>query len=405
MMDNQGDFHKRIAVYAGDCVKVSKGISMNNKSGNYLTEEVDIYRRIRFAGRELQWKSFLLLALGSLFILIFPASPAFAVDVTGEVESKDIVYLVNGDRISGEITKLQDGVLFIATELAGDVKVLWKNVDRLEGRTPLVVTLLDETVYQGSIGKDASGSGTLVVNTSGGSISLDISSLDVAGSTAKPPIDRFKGGVNFGLSLLKSNRTRQLSFGANGSYTGDVYYSEASYSTFYTSNSSSRSISKDYLSASSQRSLPHDWFFSGMFSAARNDGIDLDLRYSISGALGKDIIKNDTVTLQALAGLGFVSETYEGLDADTGSEAVFGLKLKALELDSPKISITGEALIYPRMGEFDHYRLETRAGMNMALAKNIFWGLSFFDSYYNTEPFPDAVKNDYGMVSSLGISF
>ena len=41
----------------------------------------------------------------------------------------------------------------------------------------------------------------------------------------------------------------------------------------------------------------------------------------------------------------------------------------------------------------------------MALAKNIFWGLSFFDSYYNTEPFPGAVKNDYGMVSSLGVSF
>ena len=304
---------------------------MKNENENYLTEEVDIYRRIQFSGREVKLKLILLLAFSTLLSVISPASLALGEDVTGEVNKKDVVFLVNGDRISGEITKLQDGVLFIKTELAGDVQVLWENVDRLEGGTPLVFTLLDETVYRGRIGKDSAGSGDLVVSTPEGNIPLDLSSLDVAGTTVKPPIDRFKGGVNFGLTLLKSNETRQLSFGINGSYAGDVYYSEASYNTFYTSNSSSESVSKDYLSASSQRSLPHDWFFTGMFNAARNDGIDLDhrYRYSISGALGKDIIKNDAVTLQALAGLGFVSETYAGLDADTGSEAVFGLRRNA----------------------------------------------------------------------------
>lgn len=369
-----------------------------------MTIEGVIYRRNQFLCLELKTKSVLILVLGVMFAVFFSISPALGAE--GEEGNRpDIVFLVNGDRISGEITKLQDGVIYITTELAGDVQVLWENVERLEGGTPLVFTLLDETVYRGSLGKESAESGTLTVNTPEGSILLDPSSLDVVGTTVKPPIDRFKGSVNFGLTLLKSNETRQLSFGTNGSYTGDSYYSEVSYNSFYTSNSSSESISKDYLSASSQRSLPRDWFFTGMFNAARNDGLNLDLRYNISGALGKDIIKNDTVTLQALAGLGFVSETYEGLDADTGSEAVFGLKLKAFELDSPKLSLTGEVLLYPRLGNFDRYRLETRAGLNLSLAKNIFLGLSFFDSYYNSPPFPGEVKNDYGLVSSLGVSF
>ncbi|MFH1964893.1 MAG: DUF481 domain-containing protein [Acidobacteriota bacterium] len=377
---------------------------MKNNSEKVMTIEGVIYRRNQFLCLELKTKSVLILVLGVMFAVFFSISPALGAE--GEEGNRpDIVFLVNGDRISGEITKLQDGVIYITTELAGDVQVLWENVERLEGGTPLVFTLLDETVYRGSLGKESAESGTLTVNTPEGSILLDPSSLDVVGTTVKPPIDRFKGSVNFGLTLLKSNETRQLSFGTNGSYTGDSYYSEVSYNSFYTSNSSSESISKDYLSASSQRSLPRDWFFTGMFNAARNDGLNLDLRYNISGALGKDIIKNDTVTLQALAGLGFVSETYEGLDADTGSEAVFGLKLKAFELDSPKLSLTGEVLLYPRLGNFDRYRLETRAGLNLSLAKNIFLGLSFFDSYYNSPPFPGEVKNDYGLVSSLGVSF
>lgn len=370
-----------------------------------VTQEVGFYKRIRVSGKQAVSQPVLLLPLGSLILLSFLAFPALGQNLAEEENKKDILFLVNGDRISGKITSLQDGVIFITTELAGDVQVKWENVDRLEGGTPLVFTLLDETVYRGRIGKESAGKETLIVSTAEGEIPLNLSSLDVAGTTAKPPVDRFKGSVNFGLTLLKSNKTRQLSFGTSGSYAGEVYYSEASYNTYYTSSSSSESISKDYLSFSSQRSLPQDWFFTGMFNAARNDGIDLDLRYNISGALGKDIIKSETVTLQALAGLGFVSETYEGLDAETGSEAVFGLKLKTLELESPRISITGEALLYPRMGEFDQYRLETKAGMNMSLAKNIFLGLSFFDSYYNTAPFPGAVKNDYGIVSSLGVSF
>ena len=378
---------------------------MKNRITKTTAAEGVIHRNIRSLNLVMKSSSVLLLALCTMSAFFSAATLAQGKEGTGEVKKTDIVYLVNGDRISGEITRLQDGVIYITTELAGDVQMLWENVERLEGGTPLVFTLLDETVYRGSLGKESSESAALTVNTAEGSIPLNPSTLDVVGTTAKPPIDRFKGGANLGLTLLKTNETRQLSFGVYGSYTADSYYSEASYNSFYTSNDNSESTSKDYFSASYQRMLPRDWFFTGMFNAARNDGLNLDLRYNISGALGRDIIKNETVTLQALAGLGFVSESHEGLETDTGTEAVFGLKLKAFELESPRISITGEAMLYPKLTEFDRYRLETKVGLNMALAKNIFWGLSFFDSYYSTAPFPGAETNDYGVVSSLGISF
>ena len=378
---------------------------MKNKVSKVLTVEAGPNKNMRPLWMFMRSRSVMLIIFGIIFAFSPAITLAQAEEGNGEERKPDIIYLVNGDRISGEITKMQDGVMSIKTELAGDVQVLWENVERLEGGTPLVFTLQDETVYRGMLGKDSSESDTLTVHTADGSIPVNPSALDVVGTTVKPPVDRFKGGANLGLSLLKTNKTRQLSFGVNGSYTADSYYSEASYNSFYTSNDDSDSTSKDYLSASYQRMLPRDWFFTGMFNAARNDGLNLDLRYNISGALGKDIIKSEILTLQALAGVGFVSESYEGLETDTSSEAVFGLKLKAFELESPQISINGEAMLYPRLTEFDQYRLETKVGMNMALAKNIFWGLSFFDSYYSTAPFPGAETNDYGLVSSLGISF
>lgn len=378
---------------------------MKNKFEKILTIEGVLSRKIQSLCREVKSKSVSLLALGAMFAVFSATAPVLGADGEEEGNKRDIVFLVNGDRISGEINKLQDGVLYIKTELAGDVQVLWKNVDHLEGGTLLVFTLLDETVYRGSLGKESAESASLTVHTPEGSIQLNPSSLDVVGTTVKPPTNRFKGSVNFGLTLLKANETRQLSFGTKGSYAGDSYYSEAAYNTFHTSNSNSEANNRDSLRASYQRMLPHNWFFTGMFNAARNDALGLDIRYNIGGAVGKDIVGNDAVTLQAMAGVDYVSEKYEARDKDRGAEAVFGLKLKAFELDSPKLSLTGETLFYPKLGNFDRFRLEARTSLNLILAKNIFWGLSFFDSYSNQTPSPGKVKNDYGLVSSLGVSF
>ena len=342
-----------------------------------------------------------------LFLVTAPglASTVTGADETGGVEEKDVVYLVNGDRVSGEITKLENGVLHLKSELAGSIQVKWENVERLEGMTPLVFTLLDETEYRGSLRKESADDETLTVDTGDDRVRLYLTGLALAETVNKPPVDRFKGNASFGLTLLKARETRQFSLGLIGAYTADTYYTEASYNALYSTDNASGRNDRDYLNALYQRPLPKDWFFTGMFNTTRNDALELDLRYNFNAALGKDIISNDTATLQVLAGLGFVSEQYEGGEDYSDLETVFGLKLKAFELDSPKLSMTAEAFIYPRPGDFDRFRIESRTGLNLMLARNIFLGLSFFDSYNSKPPSPGAVKNDYGLVSSLGVNW
>jgi len=322
-----------------------------------------------------------------------------------QAKKKDVVYLVNGDRISGEITRLQGGILHIKTEMAGNIQVKWSNVERLEGGTVLQVTLNDESSYQGTLEKEASGEGAIAIRTADEMVRIDADRLELAETLNKPPVDRFKGGVSFGLSILKAKDKRQLSLGLNGSYTADSYYAEASYNTFYTNDSVAGSNYRDYLNTSYQRKLPRDWFFTGMFNTARNDALELDIRYNFNGAVGKDIISTESTTLQALGGVGVVREKYESGEDHSDFETVLGLKLKAMELDSPKLSLNGEALFYPRPGDINRFRIETRTGLNLMLMKNVFWGLTFFDSYNSKPPSAGAVKNDYGLVSSLGVNW
>lgn len=344
----------------------------------------------------------------ALLIMLFMISPVTGLplqEAESEVAGKDVVYLVNGDRLSGEITRLESGVLHIDTELAGSVEVQWGDVARLEGVTPLLVTLEEQGELQGSLAKAEGAEEALIVDTETEKIEIQSAGPVLAVSLDQPPVDRFNGGVNFGLTVLKAKDTRQFSLGINGSYSADTYYAEAAYSTFYTTDNASGRNYRDFLNTTYQREISGGWFFTGMFNTARNDALQLDFRYNLNGALGKDIINNDTAVLQALAGFGYVSENYEdGFERGAG-EAVFGLKLKTLELDSPKLSLTAEAFLYPRPEDMDIYRLETKSGLNLMLVRNIFWGLSFFDSYTSEPAITGGVKNDYGLVSSLGVSW
>ena len=345
--------------------------------------------------------------LGLLLIFAFVTFDFSVLAAAGPADEakEDVVFLVNGDRITGKIVKLEDGVLYLKSQMAGELQVPWANVERLDASTVLAVVMADDTGYQGIIGKETGDSGRLTVRTDGETRSLDISEVAVVESPDKPPIDRFDGGVNFGVTLLKAKETRQFSLGVNGSYTADTYYAEADYSTFYTTDNKSGKVYRDYFNTSYQRTIMGGWFFTGMFNTARNDSLDLDLRYNITGALGRDLVANDTLTLQALAGAGYVSEEYSNGTEYSDLEVLLGLKIKAFELESPKLSLTGAALFYPRPENLDLYRIETRTTLNLMLVKNIFWGLTFFDTYYSEPPFEGAISNDYGLISSLGVSW
>ncbi|MFB0955013.1 MAG: hypothetical protein QMB70_11135, partial [Aeromonadaceae bacterium] len=55
--------------------------------------------------------------------------------------SADTLWLTNGDRLTGQITKLQDGKLGLNTKYAGTLQIKWPEVQRIESQAPLLIEL------------------------------------------------------------------------------------------------------------------------------------------------------------------------------------------------------------------------------------------------------------------------
>ena len=60
----------------------------------------------------------------------------------------DVVRLKNGDRISGDVTRMEDGSLKVDTQYAGKIVIQWSEVEQLLMDEPVEVLLEDDTVTE-----------------------------------------------------------------------------------------------------------------------------------------------------------------------------------------------------------------------------------------------------------------
>jgi len=72
----------------------------------------------------------------------------------GEVKRHDTVIMKNGDRLTGEVKRLENGVLYIKTDyFSGSVGVDWLQVEKVESTATYQIVLTDGNRLTGKISK------------------------------------------------------------------------------------------------------------------------------------------------------------------------------------------------------------------------------------------------------------
>ncbi len=129
------------------------------------------------------------------------------------VAAADVLYMKNGDRISGEVKRVWDGELFIDPEYGDEFAVDLDQVSRIESDREFEIELQDHSELTGRFGVDSSGQPLLVTDSGSQPFSpLDIEELE-------EPEDYFDWSVMSDLSwnLSRGNtRTDNLLWQADG---------------------------------------------------------------------------------------------------------------------------------------------------------------------------------------------
>src|SRR5580704_18721591 len=80
--------------------------------------------------------------------------PIASLPLTAKVSRKDVIIMKNGDRLTGEVKKLENGVLYVQTDyFSGSVGMDWLQVERVVSIGGFQVTLRNGERAAGTIEK------------------------------------------------------------------------------------------------------------------------------------------------------------------------------------------------------------------------------------------------------------
>jgi hypothetical protein len=313
----------------------------------------------------------------------------------------DVVYLGNGDRLTCEIKKLQQGGLVVNTDPIDRVTVHWGTVLAVTSPRAFEVTVESGDRYYGSLGRTAV-DGVLVV-TSGGS---PVATVNLATVTAIVPIGgslwrRMDGNLDLGFTFTQADLETHWTFNSGATYRSPRFLLSSSLASQLTARQDEDKTSRNTLSLSANRIVDTRWFATALGQIQQNDELALDLRSVAGGGFGRILSQSNRRSITTFAGVVYTRERFTDQPADDTAELAVGGQVNLFTPANNDFSLSNSIVTYYRA---HRARVETQSAWQHEFLGDFYWSLNGVESF-DSNP-PDGQKrNDFSISLSIGWKF
>ena len=175
-------------------------------------------------------------------------------------EKTDVLVMKNGDRLTGEIKGLDQGVLYVSFDyILGTSSVQWSKVAHLESKQLFIVKTADGSVYTGTLStaetEDLRPVKIEVTDSAQKQTVIPRTEIVKMGETSDKFWERFNGAINSGIIYSKGNDNTQYSLGAEVDYLRERWSGDASLNSTLSASSGASSAN---MTLSRQSELSSD---------------------------------------------------------------------------------------------------------------------------------------------------
>ena len=318
----------------------------------------------------------------------------------------DTVTLVNGDHLTGTVRRVADGKLTLQSELAGTVQIAWGNIQAIQ-------TDADFSVLTDS-GHRLDGQLTLedsrVLIASRDRVPVTVPAREVARVArgarqrgARRVISALDGSADIGYSVARGNQNQmQSSAGATAGYASAQYQFSGRLSSLFARQDDARSQSRHALNARLDRFLNDRSFAYALTGLERNERRLLDLRSRLGGGMGWRVRSSGNTALSLLGGMAYVHERLREQDNRATVESFGGMEWSTSLFRVVRVNT--QLTIHPNLLDTSRVRVEYDGTFRVPIAGRFTYSLRLFDRY-DTRPAAMVERNDYGVVTGLGVVF
>ncbi|HXW09022.1 MAG TPA: DUF481 domain-containing protein [Steroidobacteraceae bacterium] len=325
----------------------------------------------------------------------------------GAAPKTDVVDLVNGDRITGEIKGMEHNRLRLSTDHMGTIYIEWDKIARLRSDQYLLLERFDGVRYYGQLVQGADQAHLQVRRDPQGqaepvSMSSVVRAQPILGGDF---IDRLDGYVSAGLDTAKASDRRAFDFAGGLSSRTRVREWKVDGSVNLTDDDADETSERYHLQGS-RRQFRRDRDFSlGYGVLDRNTELDLNLRALVGAGYGRYFVQSNSAEWVGGAGLAYSHENYTGGESLDSLEALLTTSFSIFRYDFPETDIAGSLSLLPSLTESGRYRAEADLRARYEFVDDLYFELKLYGSYDSEPPLEESEQSDYGVVTSLGYSF
>lgn len=323
----------------------------------------------------------------------------------GHAEKTDVVTLLNGNAITGEIKALDFGALRYSTDSMGTVSIDWEDIVSITSDQSLQIELTNGTKYFGNL-QTSEEDFSIRVRTA--SDEVDLRTAQIVRITPIEQGDRFwqnlDGSFSLGFQAQKSSEV------ATSNVNLDVYRRARTYlvglkvNSAVTDQPTEETKARQSVEFNYQRFRANRWFTDWFTRWEKNDELGISGRSAAGGAVGRYVLQTNRNLLSVAAGVQAARTSYFGEDA-SATEAEGRIEIRYLRRSLiPEASMTFTTKIYPLIDDLSQYRAESDLNFRREFFDDFYLELTLGHSYLSDPP-TDASSTDYNVTTSLGYSF
>ena len=318
----------------------------------------------------------------------------------------DVVELLNGDHITGEVDKLELGVLTFKTDHIGTLSIEWDHVARLKSDQLLEVELVSGLRLFGHVAPGEKSGEFIVSETEGDTHIVTVfdavrmAPLEETGSI----VDNIDAYIDLGFSDTKATEVREFTLDLGLTYRDRVKLWDFSYDTIRSETATATS-DRSTLTGEFRRFFGNRWFWSGLMQFQQNDALDLDLRSLFGGSMGRYFVQTNHHELAASAGLAFSREDYVGLEKTDSTELMLTFGYHAFAFRDPDLDFRTQLVVFPSLTVSGRIRTQAEMRLRYEILDDLFAEVTLREYYDNKPQSMNAETRDYTITTSIGYSF
>ncbi len=347
------------------------------------------------------------LSVASRVLLLVPVVVLFG--TPAQAKRKDVVIMNNGDHFTGQVKRLQNGLLYIETDYVSDkIGLDWNQVQSVQSAATYRIVLNSGKRLIGKIEKRTAEQGKtedFVIREATEEVevpSTEITSIE----TKKPTFWReLQGNIDLGYSFTSGNSQSSLNVDTTAAYQTPRWKASASFDSTFSGQSGGSSTNRQDLQSTFIRFLGRNAFVLGLSDFLHSSQQDLNLRATFVGGYGRYLKRTTNSSLGWLGGIAYIHESFDtaaGQPSGQSAEAVAGLQYKYVRFDFGEFD--SQLLTFPGLSDSGRLRITTNNVVTIKLRNNFHLAFTLWDNF-DSRPPATARKNELGISSGIGWSF